>query len=60
MTLLGLVIVLILVGFALYAVPMEPRIKQVLIGVVILVVVLWVLQELGLLEFMDRPIFRHR
>lgn len=53
MTLLGLIVVIVLVGFLLWVintfVPMEPKIKMLLSVVVVLVLVLWLLQSFGLL-----------
>lgn len=50
---LEIVIILILVGVALYLVntliPMDPKIKTILNVVVIIVVLLWLLQVFGLL-----------
>jgi heme A synthase len=47
MNLLGLIVVLLIVGFALWCInnliPMEPTIKRILNVVVILVVLLWLL-----------------
>lgn len=64
MTLLGLIVVIVIVGFLLWLVgtivPMEPRVRQILIGVVLLILMLWIVQQLGLVEAFDRPILRHR
>jgi hypothetical protein len=53
MSLIGLIIVLILVGLLLYLVnqyiPMDPKIKGILNIVVVIVVILWLIQALGLL-----------
>ena len=52
MPLLTMVVVLIVVGFAMYAVnyhvPLEPKIKQILNGVVTLAVMIWVLNVFGI------------
>ncbi len=53
MTLIQLVVVLIVVGVALYLVqtiPMDATIKTIIRVVVILAVVLWLLQAFGLLS----------
>ena len=53
MPLVSLVVALIVVGVLLYLVnnyiPMDSKIKQILNGVVIIVVVIWLLQVFGLL-----------
>ncbi len=50
MTLLGLIIALVVIGLLLYLVnsfiPMDPKIKQILNIVVIIVVVIWLLVNL--------------
>jgi uncharacterized protein YhhL (DUF1145 family) len=64
MSLLGLLIVLVVVGVALYLVntyvPMAPPIKTILNVVIVLVVVIWLLQSFGLLDgaFTSRRGFR--
>jgi hypothetical protein len=53
MGLIGLVIVLVLVGVALYLlnlIPMDAIIKRIIQVLVIVVVVLWIIQALGLLD----------
>lgn len=56
MSLLTLIIALVVVGIVLYAinrfVPMEGSIKKLLNIVVILVLVVWLLQAFGLLDFL--------
>ena len=53
MPLVSLVVALIVVGVLLYLVnnfiPMDSKIKQILNGVVVIVVVIWLLQVFGLL-----------
>ena len=52
MTLIGLIVVLIVTGVALYLVtliPMDATIKRIIQVVVILVVILWLLSAFGLL-----------
>lgn len=53
MTLIGLLIVLILIGLLLYLInqfiPMDPKIKTILNVVVVVVVILWLVQSLGLI-----------
>ena len=55
MSLVGLVITLIVIGILLWAVnsyiPMSPAIKKIINIVVILVVVLWLLQVFGVLDY---------
>lgn len=56
MTLLGLVVLLILVGVALYLIrliPMDETIRKVISILVIVVVVLYIIQALGLLGGLD-------
>ena len=51
MSLIHLVVILIVVGFLLWAanryIPMEPRIKSILNVVVIIAVILWLLNAFG-------------
>jgi hypothetical protein len=53
MSLLALILILVLVGFILWAInvyiPMQPTVKRVLNVVVIVILVLWLLQVFGLL-----------
>ena len=53
-SLLGLILVLILVGVALWAVnaivPMDPKIKAILNALVVIVVVVWLFEALGLID----------
>lgn len=65
MSLLGLIGGLILVGIALYLInsfiPMDPKIKQILNIVVVVVVVLWLLAAFGILPGLSSakvPTFR--
>jgi hypothetical protein len=48
-----LLVVIVVVGFLLYLVasliPMDPRVKQILVAVVILLLVLYILQAFGVL-----------
>lgn len=60
MTLLGLVVTIVVVGFLLWLltkyVPMEPMVRQILVAVVVIVLALWILSALGVLGALDRPI----
>lgn len=59
MTLIGLVVVLLVVGVALYLVsliPMDATIKRVIQVIVILVIILWVLSAVGLLPHGSIPL----
>jgi uncharacterized protein YqhQ len=59
MTLIGLVVVLLVVGVALYLVsliPMDPTIRRVIQVVVLLVVILWLLSAFGLLPHGSIPL----
>lgn len=53
MSVLSLVILLIVIGVALYlvnsAIPMDPKIKAILNVVVVVVVLLWVLDAFGII-----------
>jgi hypothetical protein len=53
MSLIGIVITLVVVGVLLWLlnnyVPMDGKIKRILNGVVVIVVVIWLLQAFGLL-----------
>jgi low temperature requirement protein LtrA len=59
---LHLIIILALVGLALWAVnayvPMDPKIKNILNIVVVIVVVLWLLSIFGLLSGLNEPVPR--
>jgi len=54
-TLIGIIVVLAVVGVALYLlgvlVPMEPRVRQVIYALVGLVLFLWIVQSLGVFTF---------
>jgi hypothetical protein len=58
MSLLSLILALVVVGIVLYCinrfVPMDGKIKTILNVVVILVLVVWLLNVFGLLNWMDR------
>ncbi len=61
MTIVGLILVLVLVGVGLYLlnlVPMDGAIKTVIRVLVILVVIIWIIQALGL--FSVGPVIRLR
>jgi hypothetical protein len=57
MSLLSLIIALVVVGIVLYAInkfiPMEGSIKRLLNIVVICILVVWLLQAFGLLDFLS-------
>jgi len=53
MTLVSLLVTLILIGVLLYLIqliPMDATIKQIIYVLVVVVVILWVIQQLGLLN----------
>ena len=54
MSLLGLILVLVVVGFILWAInvyiPLDPLVKKILNVVVIVVLVIWLLNAFGLLS----------
>lgn len=62
MTLLGLIVTLVVIGVLLWLVnthiPMDPKIKQILNVVVIIVVVLWLLSAFGLIGSLNIPLRR--
>lgn len=47
MTLMELILALIVLGFALTLIPMEARIRSLIIGITALGVVLWIAQGFG-------------
>ena len=49
MTFIGLIIVLIAIGVALNFIPMDPRIKTIVIALIAIVVLILVLSAVGLL-----------
>lgn len=55
MSIVGLLILLVVVGFCLYLVttyiPMAPPIKALIVAVVVLVIVVWLLGYFGLVDF---------
>jgi hypothetical protein len=57
MDLIHLVVILIVIGVLLWLVnnfiPMEGRIKQILNGVVIIAVILWLLQVFGVFSYLS-------
>lgn len=59
MTLLSLIIVLVVVGVALWLInsyiPMDPKIKTILNVVVVIFVIVWLLQALGLFGYLNQP-----
>lgn len=63
MPLLQIVLVLIVVGVLLWLVnsfiPMDPKIKSILNGVVVICVVLWLLQVFGVLSALNGFQVRH-
>lgn len=62
MSLVTLIVVLVIVGFVLWAIqtfiPMDPKVKLLLQVVVVIILLLWVLQALGL--FTAGPVIRLR
>ena len=57
MSLIGLILILVAVGVGLYLleqVPMDAAIKRIIQVVVIFIVVVWVVEALGLLDFGPR------
>lgn len=62
MSLIGLVLVLVLLGVGLYLlgmIPMDATIKKIIQVVVIVVVILWVVEALGLLSMGPTISLRH-
>lgn len=64
MTLLSLIIAIVVVGIVLWAVdsfvPMEASTKKLLKVVVILVLVVWLLNQFGILDAINRVPVHHR
>ncbi len=62
MGLIELIIILAVIGFLLWAVltfiPLEPTMRKLLVGVVVVVVVLWILEVIGLLPDVQIPTVR--
>jgi len=62
MPLITLIIIIVIVGFLLWAIqtfiPMDPKVKLLLQVVVVIVLLLWVLQAMGL--FVGGPTIRLR
>ena len=58
MTLLSIIVAVAIVGIVLWAinsfVPMEAKVKRLLNVVVICLLVIWLLQGFGLLDFLDQ------
>ncbi len=57
MSILGLIIAIVVVGLLLWAInsfiPMEPRVKQILNIVVIVLLVIWILKALGVFAMLS-------
>ena len=62
MNIIGVIIILVVIGVALYLlnqyVPMAPPIKTIINVVIVLVVIIWLLQVFGL--FSGGPVVTHR
>jgi hypothetical protein len=61
MSLISLVVALIIIGFCLWLVQMLPidgTIKTIINGIVILFVIVWILQSLGLIGSINMPVVR--
>lgn len=60
MSFLGLIIALIIIGVLLWLInayiPMDPKIKLILNIVVVVIVVIWLLQALGLIGYLNTPV----
>ena len=58
MSLLSIIIILIIIGIALWLVnsyiPMDEKIKKILNIMVVVVVILWLLRALGAFEYIDK------
>lgn len=56
MDLIALLVVLIVVGLVIYLIqgylPMDARIKQIIIAIIIIIVIIWLLQSIGLIPHM--------
>ena len=60
MSLLGIIVFLVVVGLVLWLVnayiPMDAKIKTILNVVVVIVVIVWLLQALGLMSYLSQPV----
>ena len=63
MSILSILIFLVVLGVVLWLinsyVPMDPKIKMILNVVIVIFVVVWLLQALGLMSFLSRPAISH-
>lgn len=56
MTILNFIILCVVVGFLLWLVPMDDRIKTVLVGAVVLILLVILLNAMGLFVWLNQPI----
>ena len=63
MSIIGLLLVLVVIGVALYVLntlPMAPPIKTIINAIVVLLVLFWLLEEFGVLSTYHHPLWRIR
>lgn len=62
MSILGILIFLVVLGVVLWLInayiPMDPKIKTILNVVVVIFVVVWLLQVLGLFSYLQQPVVK--
>jgi hypothetical protein len=60
MSIVGLLLVLVLIGVVLAFLPMDARMKQIVIAIVAILVAVWLLELFGVLSTGTFPHLRHR
>lgn len=60
MSIIGLLLVLVLIGIVLSFLPMDARIKQIIVAIVAVLVVVWLLELFGVFTIGTFPVIRHR
>jgi Mn2+/Fe2+ NRAMP family transporter len=60
MTLIGLIITLVIVGFVLYLInnyiPMDATVKNIINVIIVIFLILWLLNAVGGLPFLNQPV----
>lgn len=60
MSIIGLLLVLVLIGIVLSFLPMDARIKQIVVALVAVLVVVWLLELFGVFTIGTFPVVHHR
>lgn len=60
MSIVGFLLILVVIGVVLAFLPMDARIKQILVAVVAILAVVWLLELFGVLSIGSFPTLRHR